>query len=87
MGTFMAGTESVLAAEHVLVYKHQLGELLLVASLTHDSRTEVPLKIQVGDALDPEQYERAVRTRETAVLDPAKGSSKHLGGTVGRSPR
>ena len=40
MGTFMAGTESVLAAEHVLVYKHQLGELLLVASLTQDSRTE-----------------------------------------------
>ena len=47
----------------------------------------MPLKIQVGDALDPVQYERAVRTCETAVLDPAKVSIKHLGGTVGRSPR
>lgn len=82
IGTFMAGTESVLAAEHVLVYKYQLGELVLVASSTQDARTEVPLKIQAGTTLGPEQYEKAVRTCETAVLDPTKVEVKHLGGSV-----
>ena len=38
LGSLMDGSEAVIAAEHVLLYKDQLGDLILVASHTQEAR-------------------------------------------------
>lgn len=66
----------------MLLYKYQLGELLLVASSTQEMRADTPLSIAAGAALAPEQYEKILKSTDAAIVDPAKVDVRHIGGTV-----
>lgn len=82
LGSLMDGTEAVIAAEHVLLYKYQLGELKLVASHTQEARAGARPKLQVGETLDSETYEKWLRTGDAAILDASRTDVRHIGEPV-----
>lgn len=82
LSCLMDGTEAVLAAEHVLLYKYRLGELQLMASRTQETRASTRPKLQVGEILDPAVYEKWLRTGSAAILEASRTDVTHIGGEV-----
>ena len=82
LACLMDGTEAVLAAEHVLLYKYRLGELQLMASRTQETRVSTRPKLQVGAVLDPGVYEKWLRTGGAAILEASRTDVTHIGGEV-----
>eukprot|EP00908_Phaeocystis_cordata_P010572 Transcript_21429.p1 GENE.Transcript_21429~~Transcript_21429.p1 ORF type:complete len:714 (+),score=46.70 Transcript_21429:699-2840(+) len=82
LGSLMDDTEAVVAAEHALLYKYQLGELKLAASHTQEARVEARPKLQVGETIDSETYEKWLRTGGAAILDASRTDVRHIGGQV-----
>ena len=79
---FMDGTEAVIAAEHVMLYKYRMGELQLMASRTQESRVDTQPKLQVGEILDPVAYEKWLRTGKAVILEASRTDITHIGGKV-----
>ena len=82
LACLMDGTEAVLAAEHVLLYKYRLGELQLMASRTQETRVNTRPKLHVGEILDPVVYEKWLRTGSAAILEASRTDVTHIGGKV-----
>jgi hypothetical protein len=82
LACLMDGTEAVLAAEHVLLYKYRLGELQLMASRTQETRVNTRPKLHVGEILDPVVYEKWLRTGSAAILEASRTDVTHIGGEV-----
>jgi hypothetical protein len=82
LACLMDGTEAVLAAEHVLLYKYRLGELQLMASRTQETRVSTRPKLQVGELLDPAVYEKWLRTGKAAILEASRTDVTQIGGEV-----